>query len=68
MILSPLRNALSLTATIYQYRNETVVKIQQIPGRPGFTTTGCIHLKSEWQGSRCSLQRSIKTQKVRPSQ
>ena len=51
MILSALRNALSITATIYQYRNEALVEIQQIPCKPGVTTTGCIHLSLNGQGA-----------------
>ena len=51
MILSALYNALSVTATIHQNRNEAVVEIQQIPGRPGVTTTGCIHLSLNGQGA-----------------
>ena len=51
MILSALCNALSVKATVYQYRDETVIEIQQSPGGPGVHTTGCIHLALNGEGA-----------------
>ena len=43
-ILSALCNALGTTATVYQYKEESVTEIKQTPRRPGVAVAGVIHI------------------------
>ena len=59
IILSALYNALSVTATIYQYRDEAMVEIQRNPDRPGVAITGCIHLALKGHGAGAHFNAAI---------
>ena len=50
IILSALCNALRVTATVYQYREESVTEIKQHPGRPGVIAAGFIHIALHGDG------------------
>ena len=52
-------NALSVTATIYQYRDMAMVEIQLNPDRPGVAITGCIHLALKGHGAGAHFNAAI---------
>ena len=50
IILSALCNALAVTATVYQFREDSVTEIKQPPGRPGVAAAGFIHIALHGDG------------------
>ena len=66
--LSALCNVIGVTATVYQYREDSVTKIKQTPGKPGVAAAEVIHFAWHWDRAGAHYNAFSKCTNVQPEE